>query len=150
MRTKLNPTPIPIAVRFTALLLATLLVLALCRIEAAIAGAMAWCAPMAQPRTALSELGRHRHGVAVIDAPHAPQLSFGEKHNVPAGRPCIRDRHGGRTYEGGSFAQALSAPVSGQIRGTVAIVGDFDTLWATLGALHGRNQHPVTVFCTRV
>ena len=134
----------------TALLVATLLVLALYRIEAAIMGAVAWWPPMAQPSTTPSEFGCHRHDVAVIDAPRAPQLSFGEKDNVPAGRRCIRDRHGGRPDDGGSCAQAVLARAPGQIPGRVVIVSEFDTIWATLGALHGRNQRAVTVFCTRL
>ena len=138
---------------FTALLVATLLVLALYRIEAAIALAViwwVWCPLMAQPSTAPSELGRHRHGGAVIVAPRAPQLSFSAKDNVAAGRPRIRDRHGGRTHEGNSCAQAVSARPPGQILGRAAIRGCFEPIWATLGASHGRNQRPAAVFCTRL
>jgi hypothetical protein len=57
------------AVSFSALLVATLVMLALYRIDAAIAVALAWCLPMAHPSTVPNELGRYRDSVAVIDAP---------------------------------------------------------------------------------
>ena len=136
---------------FTALLLATLLVLALYRIAAAaMAGAGAWCPPLAPPSTTPSQLAPNRHGVTVIDAPCAPPVSFAEPKTVLAGWRCIRDRHGGRPDDGGSCAQAVLARAPGQIPGRVVIVSEFDTIWATLGALHGRNQRAVTVSCTRL
>ena len=92
---KLNPVPIPIAVNVMALLVVTLLVLALFRIDVAIAGVVAWCSPMAPPSTQPSQRGRHHHGLRVSDAPCAPQLSFGDTDNVPAGWRAIRDRRGG-------------------------------------------------------
>jgi hypothetical protein len=105
-----------------ALLVAALRVLALHRIAAVMAGTVAWWPPRAPPSTAQSELGHHRHGVAVIG-------SFGAKDNVSAHRPCIRDRSGGRRYAGDGFAQPVSARTSGQISGRVVIVGVFDTIW---------------------
>jgi hypothetical protein len=137
------------AVSFSALLVATLVMLALHRIDAAIAVALAWCLPMAHPSTVPNELGRYRDRVAVIDAPcpgnnrSARRTTYwrAELHPWQAQRSDVA---------GGQLCTAVSACAPGQILERVATAGDFDPIWATLGALPGRNQRAVTVFCTRL
>jgi hypothetical protein len=89
-------------VSFTALLVATLLVLVLYRIKATIARALGWCSPMARP----SSLLRHHHCVGVIDVAHVRPISFGEN-NAPTSRSRIHVRPGGRTSERGTVLHRL-------------------------------------------
>jgi hypothetical protein len=132
---------------YTTLLVATLLVLALYGVEGSPWEVVAWYA-VAPPNMAL--LGRHDRGVAVINAPRAPKSSFGEREQVPAviHGPRVHNGHGGRTYEGGGFAQGVSARIPRRIPRTGGDRSDFDTTGATPRPSHAKNQHAPTVFCT--
>ena len=120
-------TPIPLVVRFAALLVATLVV-GLSRLAAAVAGAVACWPSLAPPSTARRELGHHGHAGAVT----APRPAM-----------CRSARATTRRWLAPVVGAALGPPRRGVLHGlfrsapsgTVGIGGDFDTIWTTLGAL---------------
>jgi hypothetical protein len=134
--TKVTPTPIPIIARFTALLAATLLILVLYRIQAAITRVMAVL-------TGTLPIWRYHHDIAATEAPRAPQLTFAE--HVSANY-SIRDRHGGRMRASSSARTSFSSPSEQILRRSRGLTRPGRCRWV----LPAKNQRTVGVFCTRL